>query len=981
MKNLTKTFKFIGMCKLLLSAVFLTSFTVLNAQSLIKGKVISSDDQSPLFAATVALKGTTKGTTTDYNGEYILALKPGAHTIVVSYIGYRNKEMDINLNEGETLNLDVELEPSAIIGEEVIVTAQARGQLAAVNQQVNSNQIVNVVSAERIKEFPDDNAAQSISRLPGIHLSGSQVVIRGIQPKMNKILINGVEIPSTDANNRSVSLGMISSNMLSGIEVYKSVTPDMDADAIGGVVNLRLQEAQEGFKYSLTTIGEYNSQERDGDYKLWFDASNRFFKNKLGASINLNYGKNTGGSDEIDASYEQLSEERKEYMFKELNVRDKNNWSNNMGASLIVDYRLSNGKIIVNNLLSQGNNENIDYRDRLTAGEKYRLFFIDHNQYSTLLLNNSVQYDQQFGRVKIDAFLSHISYKRETDFDYEYSFQANGLAFYPDSLTHEKRLNMEPWEIYNYEIPGAWENMFMNSFNWSPESFNENKTTATFNVEVPFEISDNISAKLKSGVKYVSMQRELDDTRLRYGDDIGSEPVHAPMQEWLVSIGHTEWAAKLPFTVFRDRDYETNKNFMNGSDYYGLPYVINSDYTKKMAVDLMDYSTLAETESVYKDDYWGGEKLTAGYFMAEINLWNCLLIIPGVRYENLTNNYSAYKISTISKNIYNIEDTLNIPVSHENILPHLHMKLNATKWLDIRFSYNKTLSRPDYNYSIPSVFYNTVASTGETGNPYIKPAVSQNFDLNVTVYQKRAGLITVGVFQKQIEGVFYPQKTLLKNLPDSNILNEFPLEQYPALENGETDFFINNPNMAYLKGIEAEWQSNLSFLPAPFNGLVFNANYTKVWSETQYPLHRVKKEVLMQPPWLIDVEDDTVFTNRLLDQANDIANLSLGYDYKSFSARLSFRFQGNVISGISNYEQENSYTNNDYKFDLALKQALPVKFADVEVFFNAINITNVPSKKYSIYPNRGETNTLTRYSGRRFQVGLRLRNLKNRKTK
>ena len=104
-----------------------------------------------------------------------------------------------------------------------------------------------------------------------------------------------------------------------------------------------------------------------------------------------------------------------------------------------------------------------------------------------------------------------------------------------------------------------------------------------------------------------------------------------------------------------------------------------------------------------------------------------------------------------------------------------------------------------------------------------------------------------------------------------------------------------------------------------------------------------------------------------------IANVSVGYDYKGFSARFSFRFQGNVISKIGSHLEGNEYTNDSYTYDFVVKQKIPLKFADFEVFFNAINFTNVPKSRYSIYPDKGETNTFTSYSGAQFQLGLRLR--------
>jgi hypothetical protein len=145
-----------------------------------------------------------------------------------------------------------------------------------------------------------------------------------------------------------------------------------------------------------------------------------------------------------------------------------------------------------------------------------------------------------------------------------------------------------------------------------------------------------------------------------------------------------------------------------------------------------------------------------------------------------------------------------------------------------------------------------------------------------------------------------------------------------------------------------------------------------VWSETDYPQHRVKSNFIPTFPYFELVENDTVYTNRLLHQANDIANVSLGYDYKGFSARASFRFQGNVISNVAERVENNTYTNDVYKFDFVMKQRIPLKTVALEVFFNAINFTNVPYSQYRFYPNKGETTILTRYSGRQFQLGIRL---------
>ena len=350
--------------------------------------------------------------------------------------------------------------------------------------------------------------------------------------------------------------------------------------------------------------------------------------------------------------------------------------------------------------------------------------------------------------------------------------------------------------------------------------------------------------------------------------------------------------------------------------------------------------------------------------------------------ERVHNQYSAPKIEYRTMTYWFALDTLTRPADHVNWLPHLHVRVRATDWWDIRFSYNKTLTRPDYTYAVPSIFYDLNVPKAEAGNPYIGPASSENLDANFSFYSRKLGLFTIGAYYKRLSDVFYKQQTILKNIPDSTIVAEFPLEQYSSLRNYKTDFYLNSPYKAYVRGLEVEWQSNFSWLPSPFNGLVLNANYTHVWSETKYNLHRLL--YIVPPGGILPVatEADTFYVNRLLEQADDIANVSLGYDYKGLSARLSFRYQGNVLSSVASMPQLNEYMDKEYKFDFVVKQSLPLKYGKLELFFNAINFTNVPYGRFVDYPvksgSTGQTvikrqTTLKRYTGRQFQLGLRFR--------
>ena len=215
-----------------------------------------------------------------------------------------------------------------------------------------------------------------------------------------------------DLNSRGSDLSIISANMLSGIEVYKTLTPDMDADAIGGVVNLRFREARPGLQYSITAQGAYNQQEKIfGGMKLWGDVGNRFLDDRLGVLLNINYETRNGGDDWIRANYNEHNSAppgEGVYMLNAVNVYDQLKTSQTIGGSLVLDYDFHNGQLLFTSLLSHSVPEETLYRDDMEPGRNYHYAFLSHSKYKTLLTNNSLRLEQQLGIVKLDASISQL---------------------------------------------------------------------------------------------------------------------------------------------------------------------------------------------------------------------------------------------------------------------------------------------------------------------------------------------------------------------------------------------------------------------------------------------------------------------------------------------------------------------------------------------------------------------------------------------
>ena len=161
----------------------LANATPTEVNGVIYGKVTDEATGEALVFASVSIVGTTIGTTTDIDGQYEISMAPGSYTLLASYLGYGDSEKELSVVDGERIEINFELSSGTQL-DEVVVSVQARGQMAAVRGQLSSNKIVNVISSEKMQELPDANAAESIGRLPGISLQRSSgeanaVIIRG----------------------------------------------------------------------------------------------------------------------------------------------------------------------------------------------------------------------------------------------------------------------------------------------------------------------------------------------------------------------------------------------------------------------------------------------------------------------------------------------------------------------------------------------------------------------------------------------------------------------------------------------------------------------------------------------------------------------------------------------------------------------------------------------------------------------------------
>ncbi len=331
-----------------------------------------------------------------------------------------------------------------------------------------------------------------------------------------------------------------------------------------------------------------------------------------------------------------------------------------------------------------------------------------------------------------------------------------------------------------------------------------------------------------------------------------------------------------------------------------------------------------------QDDYSGNEGRTAGYLMTTVNIGQQFMVLPGVRYQNLTSTYEGVRGESIPGgfNHEKIEKT----VSHGFWLPMLHFRYKPIDWFQFHFAYTNTLNYPDYNAIIPKYY---IGQNWIVFNNYnLKPARSENFDAMISIYANEIGLFSFGGFKKNINDLIFATKSYPKDF------SAYP-ELQEKLKNRSESFtlftYINNPFKIDIYGIETEWQTHFWYLPEPFNNIVFNINYTHVFSEAKYP-----KTTLISYLDTVDYMQkttsvDTFYNARLLNQPNDIINISLGYDYAGFSMRASMLYQDNIFKRPDFWLQNRQQSDKYVRFDLSVKQELP--WYNIQVYFNLNNIS------------------------------------------
>lgn len=963
-----------------LKAAFVIIFIIagnLFAQGNLKGIVVDSLTNQPLVGANVYVIGTPLGNASNVDGEYRISNIPaGPVKLKVSYIGYQSKEFDLAIEDNKTLEFFIELAPEAIEGITVVVTGQALGQAAAINQQITSNTIINVVSEEKIQELPDANAAESVGRLPGVSITrsggeASKITLRGLSDKYTNITIDGVKIPPTDIEGRGLDLSSVSQSSLAGIELYKAITSDKDGDAIAGSVNFVTKKAPGERELRAVLKGGYNDLMKSYEqYDFSLKYGDRFFDDILGVQVTGNLEDKIRSSERVDVGYDENVEKQTSFFINNFELELSDEHRTRHGLSLILDYSTPDDGVIKFN-----NSYNSTKRDYLTSSR-------DYPNGADSQTGGGVTYSYRDREQEIKTFTSALTgsnylwnfnvkwglsfAQSSSDFPYDYQMDFNeseGMRTAPQFYDHPERLIDYAYNNFNAA--------FLSEAYYRTQKNLDKDQSAFFDILKEYSITNDISGQLKFGGKYKSKVRTNANTvryapyylgfwqpyeRLADGSikpkDLTGTYFDAFFKKYLAN----NQSKSLPLSDMLDDDPRSKKVY----DEYLLNPLIQRDKLRQWYE--LNKNGIAQSgnennleyfndKSFQANNYDIKETVTSYYLMNTLDIGQYLTFLAGVRVETenntYKNKYSNRRFSGFPIPGVTTRDT-STTYTETVVLPNFHLNFRATDFMNIRLAAYKALARPDFTMRLNTYFAWRPAARGGNpqlylGNPILKTAKAWNFEINTSFYGNKIGLISLSAFYKEIKDMYH---WLNRINTSGNVLLESLGLDTESLHDGTYQLTVpyNSPEKTKVWGYEFEHQINFTFLPGLLKNLVLSYNVSFVKSET--PIISAVTDTTYKDVNLggiiIKIPEYTqrpiTKKSRLESQPDLFGNISLGYDIGGFSARLSLFHQSEYNQSFNATGSGNRVVGAFTKLDLVVKQ----KIADyLSLQLNVNNLTNV----------------------------------------
>lgn len=889
----------------------------------LRGTVTEASTHAPAPGATVRIEGVDSVTAGTDGGYMVPNVKPGRYTVAVDYVGLASIRQTVTVGEGETV-LDLQLaspEPQAIV-----VTGQRAADRRALQLKKTSDVIIDVLQANDVGKLPDQNVAEAVKRLPSISVANDQgegryVIIRGVDPKLANVTVNGQTQPAPEPENRQVKLDDIPSALIQSVQVIKSLTPDLDANAIAGQVNIDTASAFDRNRplfasaraaYGQLDLNKRNPYEDDVSVGGLFGANREF-----GVILAGNYSRrpieswNFGSGGPI---WNTLS--TGQIVPSQLQARDYNLVRERTGFVANFDWRPTDKiKLYLRGAFSQFNDH--ERRDRVvvdiskaaivpasaTTGaftkaadtDALRVRYEDDN---TKVVSGGGAFDLPTGHLDVAAAYSRAIKKDPIRSEWVFkTASAISGTYDTGSSLYSYTPSADTYDASKYNA---------SSVNYDTRQAVETLKQIRFDYKLPFELLGDTS-EFKFGAKYLDRLKTNNRDYQSYK------------------------AAAKTFTLAQGGTFANTVTTYDGR--YTLAPIINYDAVQAYFAANPTTMVLDNAGSVgnsLANDYRVTEKIAAAYAMATLHQgpWT---IIPGVRVENTDGSYAA-KAFNVTTSTYSTPFNNFGGKTYTDVFPGVNVRYDYSRNIIVRAAVTTSIGRPDYNQLAPYTNLDSGAKTVALGNSSLKPLKSTNYDAALEYYLPTQGLVSVGVFFKDIKHPIYTQVragVAGESFAGTTIDPSYAVTQFV------------NASSAELKGIELNAQSQFPFLPGAWSGLGAGVNLTIVDAHAE------------GVPGRVDGSGDNT---PLAFQSHTVGTAQIFYEKYGVSARLAYSYRSHYLdtlgsqkgfsaAGVADPKATDNITADNGQLDAKASYAFN-KWGSV--FIEGSNLNNVPWRRYVV---------------------------------
>lgn len=801
--------------------------------------------------------------------------------------------------------------------EHVEVVGQAASIDQALKEQRSSDSIKSVVHADGVAQLPDENVAEAVQRLPGVSVERDQgegrfVSVRGLGPDLNSVTINGTLVPSPESERRAVALDVLPSELVQSLSVIKTLTPDMDANSLGGTVDVKSLSAfdHEGLFYTGSSEASYDKNTHQTSPKFSGAISDRFSLgdgiDNFGVAAALSWQKRDFGSDNVETGgawdFEQGAK------LQEFEQRDYDISRERAGGGLNFDYKPDDlSSYYLRTLYSRykdsetRNSTSLEFADPLAAGElgdAEGSRKLKQREETQEIQSYVLGGERMFGLWTLSG---QAGYSRSSEDSPGHIANAafNGTDDFAGSGFYD---NDKPRPIIGQSFYNP-DNFSLDKVDWEKQKTTDTEKNLRLDLARDYDLS-GYASQVKFGGKVSRRNKDnnLDAWVYEDFDDLG----------------------------FSDEQLNLSR-FQKGTVDYRLGQFgpgISGSAIKQLIGGLNQADFYDETESRV-NDFKISEDINAGYLMNTIDIddWR---FIAGMRYEGT--EFEAKGTGATDGEFQSTETKRR----YHHWLPGLHARYQLDKNTQVRAAWTKSVVRPTFGQLAPGFVIDD--DEASFGNPDLKPLESSNLDLGIEHYMGHAGTVSAFVFYKDIKNFVYNT-----DLAGTGAWADF----------SEAHTFANGDS-AKLYGLELAYSQKFDWLPAPWNGLLLGANTTFSRSDAE-----------------IEGFDAASGINRkrsidLPNQSDTVGNLMLGWEDDKLSLRLSANYKSDYLFELASI--------NDKAHDLHVDAQTFVDFSarysltkNLQVSFEAQNLTDEP---YFVYTGSRSYNGQYEEYGPTYKLGL-----------